>query len=62
MTISDNGVGFIHSETQKKVSKSNGVGLRSLQSRVNLFKGEIWVSSALQKGTSLTIFIPAEKD
>ncbi len=54
LTIADNGVGF----DTNKPSVSNGVGMRSLQSRIQLIKGSMSVTSILQKGTRISIFIP----
>lgn len=58
-TISDNGVGFEFNPSGGQQSSFNGVGLRSLQSRVQFFKGRIAINSVLQEGTSISIFIPA---
>jgi signal transduction histidine kinase len=43
---------------QNGSSQYNGVGLRSLQSRVTLFKGKIRLQSILNEGTTISIFIP----
>jgi two-component system NarL family sensor kinase len=58
LQISDNGVGFDFAPSAGTTSSYNGVGLRSLQSRVNLFKGSIDIRSVLREGTSISIFIP----
>ena len=58
LKISDNGIGFEYSTTYDTPTGFNGVGLRSLQSRTKLFGGELLVVSELQKGTSISIFIP----
>lgn len=58
MSITDNGIGFEFTSSENKQSQYNGVGLRSLHSRVNLFKGKISIRSVLGEGTGITIFIP----
>lgn len=58
LKISDNGVGFIMQSQEKGKSPYNGVGLRSLQSRVALFDGRIEFNSILNEGTTISIFIP----
>lgn len=58
LQIEDNGKGFAFTPAAKGQSDYNGVGLRSLQSRVNLFKGTIQIHSILLQGTTISIFIP----
>jgi two-component system NarL family sensor kinase len=58
LQIKDNGKGFEFTSSEKTQSDYNGVGLRSLQSRVSLFKGTIQIHSILQQGTTISIFIP----
>ena len=58
LQISDNGIGFAFTPSADTASDYNGVGLRSLQSRVSLFKGSIDIRSVLQEGTAISIFIP----
>jgi signal transduction histidine kinase len=58
LIIKDNGVGFEFKPMQNGSSQYNGVGLRSLQSRVTLFKGKIRLQSILNEGTTISIFIP----
>lgn len=59
LVIKDNGVGFSFPEkTAIGMGGFNGVGMRSLHTRIALFKGDINVQSILQEGTSISIFIP----
>lgn len=58
LTITDNGEGFENTINRGGDSTYNGIGLRSLQSRTKLFGGELFIDSTLQKGTSISIFIP----
>jgi two-component system NarL family sensor kinase len=60
LRVADNGVGFDFAPAAGDQSSYNGVGLRSLQSRVNLFKGSITIDSILHEGTAITIFIPVK--
>ncbi len=54
LTIADNGIGF----DTKVDNVFNGVGMRSLQSRIKLIRGSLSITSLLQKGTRIGIFIP----
>lgn len=58
LQIEDNGKGFEFTPSSQGQSGYNGVGLHSLQSRVNLFKGTIQIHSILLQGTTISIFIP----
>lgn len=62
LMIKDNGVGFEYKKPEEnKLDNSNGVGMRSLLSRVALFNGKIAINSVLQRGTEINIFIPQPK-
>ena len=54
--IEDNGKGFL--QDGSNIIASNGVGLRSLQSRIELIKGRITINSTVNKGTTVSIFVP----
>ncbi len=54
LLIEDNGQGF---DTQNP-STQPGLGLKSIQNRVNLLKGDFHIDSSLQGGTTLIIDIP----
>ncbi len=54
IVIEDNGVGF----DLDKVLKNEGLGLKSVLSRVEQSKGEIDIETGNQKGTSITINLP----
>lgn len=58
LQIEDNGKGFEFTPSANEQSGYNGVGLRSLQSRVSLFHGSIRIHSILLQGTTISIFIP----
>ena len=51
--IEDNGIGFDLSKV-----KGNGLGIKSLESRVDFLSGTIEIDSRIQQGTSITINIP----
>jgi signal transduction histidine kinase len=57
LQVSDDGIGFTLDSPAGKAH--NGVGMRSLKSRAVLFKGRIHINSILNKGTIISIFIPA---
>lgn len=54
LTIEDDGIGFDVNEN----SKRNGIGLKSIRSRVNYLNGELTIRSDKGEGTSLEIYIP----
>jgi two-component system NarL family sensor kinase len=58
MVISDNGIGFDFSQSSGGNTPTNGVGMRSLHSRAQLFGGKFSVETVLNKGTNISIFIP----
>lgn len=55
LTVKENGVGFDYNEAKNKKS---GMGLASIQKRIEMIKGKIDVNSAIEKGTSIFIEIP----
>ncbi len=62
LKIADNGLGFDFHSKETTGSGLNGVGLRSLQSRVALFNGKIQFDSILKEGTTISIFIPVNEN
>lgn len=55
LTVKENGIGFDYEAAR---SKKTGIGLASIQKRVELIKGKIEVNSVVEKGTSIFIEIP----
>ncbi len=60
LIFTDNGRGFQMDTSAAFLKSNDGIGMRSLQTRAALIGAQILVNSALQKGTSISIFIPAE--
>ena len=58
LTVEDNGVGFHPGSTQAR----QGLGLRSIQSRVNYLEGTLEIHSIPQRGTTFYITIPVNKE
>lgn len=54
----DNGIGFEYDPMNQKFA---GLGLRSMLNRVEILDGEMFIESALLKGTTFTIKIPFTK-
>jgi signal transduction histidine kinase len=54
--IEDDGIGF---DTN---SKSNGIGLKNMKSRVSKLNGNFDIKSAVNKGTKISIFVPVDTD
>jgi len=54
LAIEDDGKGFHISDTQKR----NGIGLRSMESRVKYLNGNFDITSKLGEGTSIDVIIP----
>jgi len=57
ISIEDNGQGFISSKS-KKNSNQGGNGLRNMQERTKLIEGNIYINSALNKGTQVFLEVP----
>ncbi|MCW3074976.1 MAG: hypothetical protein JWP69_2045 [Flaviaesturariibacter sp.] len=55
LSTSDNGTGF---DYEKKLSADDGIGLKSLKSRVEIMNGELFLESKKGKGTSYIFQIP----
>ncbi len=55
LSIHDNGCGF---DTQNVTTIGKGLGLKNITSRVETLKGNIYLQSAPDKGTTYTIEIP----
>lgn len=54
LTVEDNGIGF----TQAGKAASQGLGLRSIHSRVEYLNGDLEVESTLGEGTTVSIHVP----
>lgn len=52
ISVEDDGVGFNLRETR------NGIGLTSVESRVQIFEGTLSIDSAPQNGTFVSILLP----
>ena len=53
--ISDNGVGF---NTNEVSSKSSGLGLENIKSRIDMMKGKFEIESSKNTGTKINVKIP----
>ncbi|RYF97499.1 MAG: sensor histidine kinase [Chitinophagaceae bacterium] len=58
IVVADNGVGF---DAEKIDQASTGLGLKNIQSRTEVLKGDIYLDSQPGKGSTFTIEIPADK-
>lgn len=54
--VKDDGIGF--NQNQERSTKDNKAGLLNMQTRAELFKGNIWIESTPHLGTQLLIKIP----
>lgn len=59
IVVADDGVGF---DAEKIDRESAGLGLRNIQSRTQVLKGDIYLDSIPGKGSTFTIEIPAYKN
>ncbi len=57
LTIEDDGIGF---DKEKVMAGSDNFGLRSMKTRVNSLSGEFNIDSAPNRGTIITVEIPAK--
>ena len=55
ITISDNGCGFNYED---KLNLNKGIGLRNMQSRIQIVNGDFTLNSTLNQGTKLFVSIP----
>lgn len=55
----DNGIGFDH---QGKFKEAKGLGLKSLQNRINLLRGKMEIDSLPGKGTKISVQIPLRNE
>jgi signal transduction histidine kinase len=63
LRIQDNGKGFDVAERRRNTNPEKRMGLRSMEERVNLLRGQMSIQSKLTKGTRIFIKIPyMEKD
>jgi signal transduction histidine kinase len=66
LVIADNGQGFDATTQTKNVNvvsdTSSGLGLRNMQRRVELHKGQFELQSSMGKGTRITLRIPLVQD
>jgi signal transduction histidine kinase len=53
--VQDNGKGFA---TDSVLKESMGLGLKNILSRVDILKGDVYLASRPQEGTTYTIEIP----
>ncbi|NJN79117.1 MAG: hypothetical protein HC797_00825 [Anaerolineales bacterium] len=58
LTIQDNGIGFVESDT----STPKGMGIANLQERLALVGGELTIKSASAKGTIISARLPIENN
>ena len=61
LRIDDNGKGFIVDESGETATNRKGIGLLSIQERVNILKGTIKIESRVGEGTKIYIKIPYEE-
>ncbi len=55
INVHDNGKGF---DTEKIQRESSGAGLKNILNRVDILKGDLYLSSSSKKGTTFTIELP----
>ncbi len=55
LEVSDNGKGF---NMEKKKASAGGIGLRNIESRIYLIKGNLDFTSKIGKGTKCSIKLP----
>lgn len=58
LTIMDNGIGFSKDHPAKGDKVARGIGLISIQERVNILKGKIEIASKPGSGTKITVRVP----
>jgi signal transduction histidine kinase len=59
--VEDNGVGFDLKEREHKLANEKRLGLRSMQERVNLLRGQMRIESSPGAGTQISIKFPVKE-
>lgn len=62
LTITDNGVGFITDNIEKKITDGNHYGLMGMRERVELLEGRLDIHSTVGVGTKISMVIPIKSD
>lgn len=62
LTIIDNGHGFDVKARLEALTSEKRMGLRSMQERVNLLRGKMWVRSRVGVGTQISIRVPCVEE
>lgn len=57
LTVQDNGIGF----STRQDSQNHGIGITSLNERLTLVGGKLFISASASKGTVISAHIPLEK-
>ncbi|SCW58484.1 two-component system, NarL family, sensor histidine kinase DegS [Paenibacillus tianmuensis] len=62
ISVSDNGVGFITDNIDKKIARGSHYGLMGMRERVELLEGRMDIESAPGAGTKLSMVIPIKSE
>ena len=62
LSVRDDGVGFDENAVQTRAAQGVGSGLLGMRERVQLVKGNVWVSSARDRGTEVRAVFPVTLD
>ncbi len=58
ITVDDNGKGFDKKSVKPKPDKDGGMGLTFMQERIKYINGRLFINSAPEKGTKVTLNVP----
>jgi signal transduction histidine kinase len=61
ITVKDNGIGFNPDQVKRNVSREGGLGLFSIEERINDLGGAIVIDSRAHHGTTIVLSFPGSE-
>jgi signal transduction histidine kinase len=61
ITVKDNGIGFNPEQVKRNVTSDGGLGLFSIEERMNDFGGSMVIDSRVHHGTTIVLEVPCSE-